>query len=157
MSTHSHIGIKTEDGNIRSIYCHNEGGVDGVGKTLNEHYTSPEKINALMDLGSVFNIRSEIGEKHSCGERGKFEALKQPNQIWNNWTLAYHRDRGDALKQNNHKGMHDFVQGALNSWAEFVYLWDNGEWLFSKNPHGVLYCNETMNSVKLSLEKQQQE
>ena len=43
----------------RSIYCHFDGYIAGVGKTLLNHYTDPEKVNDLMRLGDLSSLGKE--------------------------------------------------------------------------------------------------
>lgn len=45
MSTRSAIIRKTEDGSYEGIYCHFDGYLAGVGKTLQEHY-----LQAVINL-----------------------------------------------------------------------------------------------------------
>ena len=53
MATRSRIGIEDENGKVRAIYCHFDGYVDHNGHILEEHYTDRDKINQLIDLGSI--------------------------------------------------------------------------------------------------------
>jgi hypothetical protein len=39
MSTRSRIAIENQNGSVTSIYCHFDGYISGVGKTLKECYT----------------------------------------------------------------------------------------------------------------------
>jgi hypothetical protein len=57
MSTRSRIAIETESGTVKSIYCHFDGYVSGVGKTLFNHYDR-EKLEKLIELGDI----SSLGE-----------------------------------------------------------------------------------------------
>lgn len=81
MSTRSRIGLLTED-TIRSIYCHSDGYPDWVGRMLNEHWTDPDQVEQLLDLGDLSYLGSSLdyGDPSSEG------------------TCAYHRDRGEPRK-----------------------------------------------------------
>lgn len=89
MATRSRIGIENEDGKVTSIYCHWDGYPDNNGKILLSNYTDREKVKELIALGSISSLGKNItptpGSDHS------FE--KQESDV----TVAYHRDRGEAL------------------------------------------------------------
>ena len=83
MATRSSITIKELDGSVKSIYCHWDGYPAHNGKILDEHYTDPDKVRALIALGSLSILGPEIGEKQDF--RNHIEGM----------CLAYGRDRGD--------------------------------------------------------------
>ena len=56
MATRSFIAVRNVDGSVNGIYCHHDGYPEGVVATLKEHYTSEDKIRALLAL--------EIGRAH---------------------------------------------------------------------------------------------
>lgn len=106
MSTRSRIGIIRSNASppdgppaVESVYCHFDGYPDGVGSTLLEHWTDPREIDALLALGDLSALGSEIGEKHDFdthsgayidGQYVEGEASKK------GWCLAYSRDRGET-------------------------------------------------------------
>ena len=61
MSTRSIIAATT-DGVTRSIYCHSDGYLEGVGATLLRSYTDGAKIDALLALGDI-SVLGEIAEQ----------------------------------------------------------------------------------------------
>jgi hypothetical protein len=67
MSTRSRIGIQNQDGSVSSIYCHFDGYPEGVGTTLNEHYSNRQKLNMLINLGdiSIFGENVSTMDEHS--------------------------------------------------------------------------------------------
>lgn len=60
MSTRCRIGIELPDGKVRSIYCHHDGYLSGVGKMLNDHYQTAEKVEKLMDLGDISSLSETV-------------------------------------------------------------------------------------------------
>ncbi len=56
MSTPCLIGAKQADGNVRYIYCHNDGYIFGAGYMLNYNYKDREKIDKLLDLGDLSSL-----------------------------------------------------------------------------------------------------
>ena len=79
MSTRSRIAIENQNGSVTSIYCHFDGYIDSVGKTLFNHYDQ-EKLEKLLELGDI----SSLGESTID-------------------TVAYCRDRGEDLKSQSFK------------------------------------------------------
>lgn len=119
MSTRSMIAY--DDGNsVRMIYCHYDGYPEHNGKILAKHYTDPEKVKQLIDLGALSILGEEIGEKQDF-DRGQTD----------NWCLAYGRDRDEdfceAQKYVNLKA----AENAFNdSGADYMYVFDGTKWRY---------------------------
>ena len=121
MATRSNIAYKTPEGKIRSVYCHWDGYPEHNGKILLDNYKDIEKIKALIELGSISSLGAEIGEQQDFDNR---ESQKD------DWTLAYHRDRGEEL----HVSEYDDVPSWIADMEEYAYLWNGKEWIV--NDHG---------------------
>jgi hypothetical protein len=118
MSTRSRIAFKREDGLISSIYCHWDGYPSNNGKILQEHYQDVNKIKQLIVLGSLSILGPEIGD---------IQDFKNPTD--RNWCLFYGRDRGEKdIDHVNHKNEKELIDAASDSWGQWVYLFDDGEW-----------------------------
>jgi hypothetical protein len=118
MSTRSFIAKKVKGGVI-GVYCHFDGYPTGVGTTLKEHYTDPDKVDQLIALGALSYLEPELGEKHDFNSPTK------------GWTLAYHRDRGEAFRSLSFKTVAGMKSGARSRCcAEYAYLFDpvKGKW-----------------------------
>jgi len=111
MSTRSNIGMVLENGTFRNIYCHNDGYPSGVGKTLVKHYTDPEKVKALLDLGNI----SSLGDSIECPAGHSFE-----NPV-KGFTVAYDRDRGE-------NGQEALVSTRPKCEEEYLYIFNKGKW-----------------------------
>ena len=113
MATRSTIGIKKEDGTIDLIYCHWDGYLEGVGKTLKQNYTNEQKIQQLISLGSVSSLGDEIFPKTN-------HSFDSPEK---NVTVFYGRDRGetdvDYIKVYS-------LDEYKKQFQEFNYLWKDG-------------------------------
>ncbi len=99
MSTNSTITIKT-GGIYKTIYCHWDGYLDGVGKMLRENYRNKEAILELLNLGELSSLGHDTsGCVAYCRDRGEdmLEALK---------SLTYEECRKE----------------------EYNYLWVHGQW-----------------------------
>ena len=59
MATRSMIG-KDYGGEIKAIYCHWDGYIQGVGQTLKEFYTDESKIDDLIKLGSISSLGKNL-------------------------------------------------------------------------------------------------
>jgi len=109
MATRSRIAIENENGTVTSIYCHFDGYLRGVGKTLFEHYDR-EKTEKLMELGDI----SVLGESTLD-------------------TIAYHRDRNEDLHLIHFLKVEDLFEFGFESGVEYIYcLTIGGIWLVNK-------------------------
>lgn len=120
MSTRSLIGTALDDGGVKGIYCHYDGYLDGVGQTLVDHYTTTEKVMALMEIGDLSSLRANIGVKHNPAKFGWFEEQNQ--------CMSLKRDH-DELDCDARTFISELEFTNFNrSLASFVYLFKNGEW-----------------------------
>lgn len=136
MGTRSAIAMKTEDG-IRSIYCHWDGYVDHNGRILKEFYSTDEKVKALLDLGDLSSLRQEIGEAHDFDRH-----YAEPNLegMFDNWCLAYGRDRGETgVESKTYETVGEWVE-KLDMGCEYYYLFNGQDWLVHK--YGNMDKNE---------------
>jgi hypothetical protein len=136
MATRSNIAYRTPEGRIISVYCHWDGYVSNNGKILVENYTDMDKIVQLISLGSISSLRPEIGERQDFNDRSTCK---------DEWTLAYHRDRGEQLVVNTY----DDIPSWIADMEEYAYLWNGQEWLV--NDHGEMWQN---NNKKMSTAKE---
>jgi len=110
MSTRSRIAIENESGIVNSIYCHFDGYVDGVGKTLFNHYDK-EKLQKLIELGDI----SSLGESTED-------------------TVAYCRDRGEDLHSTSYLDVEGLFELGFESGEEYVYCLNReGIWIFKED------------------------
>lgn len=61
-STRAMIGRKLPNGKIRYIYNHWDGYPEGVGAILSDHYSDPEKVDALLNGGDISYLGSTPSE-----------------------------------------------------------------------------------------------
>jgi hypothetical protein len=110
MSTRSRIAIENESGIVNSIYCHFDGYVSGVGKTLFNHYDK-EKLQKLIELGDI----SSLGESTID-------------------TVAYCRDRGEDLHSTSYLNVEGLFELGFESGEEYVYCLNReGIWIFKED------------------------
>ena len=122
MSTRSSIAIKNSDGTITGICCHFDGYPSHHVPLLVGHYETPEKVAALLELGDISVLGSEIGEAHD------FDAPR----MHPTWCRVYGRDRGET-------GTEAYVYANEDEYAKsapgvFHYLFREGKW-FGRNAY----------------------
>jgi hypothetical protein len=120
MATRSTIGIKTEDGTIKAIYCHWDGYPDGVGAGLSQNYNSKEQAEALIALGGFSSLMETLEETKSG---------------------AYGTESDSA---RTFTGEQDWFQN-FNAGEEYFYLYTGTEWLYSEG--GNWSCIKTEQEV----------
>lgn len=120
MATRSTITAKCSDGKFRSIYCHFDGYISGVGHTLLDHYTDQAKIDALVQLGSISSLSADHIRPPGHTYRTPLEG----------YTVAYHRDRGEPWADTK-PGEGKNATGAVKNGPglqEYNYVWDGSAW-----------------------------
>jgi hypothetical protein len=115
MATRSRIAIENESGIVKSIYCHFDGYVDGVGVVLFEHYDK-EKLEKLIELGDI-------------------SVLKESTEN----TIAYCRDRGEDHHSTDYLNVEGLFELGFGSSVEYVYcLTKDGTWIFREDTHSEI-------------------
>ena len=122
MATRSFICKSLPNNTIVGVYCHYDGYPSGVGATLANHYTTDERVTALLSLGSISQLHPRLvpnlGDTHTFDNPAK------------NVTIAYHRDRGEAMSTTTFPSLDVMVENvAYQLGVEFVYIWDSNEWV----------------------------
>jgi hypothetical protein len=125
MSTNCAVGVVIK-GKIHAVYGHWDGYVDGVGKTLYNHYDQA-KAEALIAQGSFSVLGSEIGVAHA------FDADRGPDALkYKNMCTFYGRDRGEE----------DQEAVVFDTSEEFVDYF-SGEYWYLLGTDGIWYvCAE---------------
>ena len=131
MGTRSRIGVMHGD-KCKSIYVHWDGYLDGVGKTLFQHYDSA-KANYLVALGDVSSL-----DKNVEIPEGQLHSFDHP---LDGVTTFYGRDRGETgcgfVVDHTFE---DFMNRVADCSAEYYYIMKDGVW----------YCGENGELVELS-------
>ena len=127
MATRSRIGIELTNGSILSAYHHWDGYPEHNGQILNDHYTDTDKIARLVGLGDLSSLGPEIGEVHD------FESGPSDLGLFEDWCMAYGRDRGETGTEPRHfDDVKAWTEALEGSWCEWAYLWDGENWLVHK-------------------------
>lgn len=121
MATRSTITLQKADGKFVSTYCHWDGYPTNNGKIMQEHYTDPAKIEFLIELGALSSLKKEVGP-----DEGQLHSFDRPAT---DVTIAYHRDRGDALVVGAGETYEAAIaDGPSGEFEEYNYLFRDGEW-----------------------------
>jgi len=108
MGTRSTIAIE-KDGKVKAMYCHYDGYLAYNGKMLFDYYDSEEEAEALVNNGYASSLHETIEEINS----GRVHQ-DPPDEYHTVTQMLY---ASDAL------------------FAEYIYLWRNGEWWVSYSRH----------------------
>ena len=132
MGTRSRIGVMHGD-KVKSIYCHYDGYLEGVGQTLLKRYDS-SKANHLVALGDMSTIGNIIGEAHPFSPfdlPAELEgmSLTDFNARFGEMCTFYGRDRGE--KNIDFKVDHtfaEFLERVDGCGADYYYIMENDQW-----------------------------
>jgi len=103
MATRSTIAMSVPDG-VRAVYCHWDGYPEGVGQTLQDHYSEAIKVAELLEKGDISGLNSTLE------------------------TSVFYVDRGEELKVNTFKSTSEWIDWAERCGCEFAYLYDGVAW-----------------------------
>ena len=108
MGTPCAIGMKMADGNVHAIRCNYDGYVAGAGAILGGWYTDAAKVEALLALGELSELRTELAD---C--------------------VAYHRDRREWMRPAKRFASVEEYQRTAKGYmsADYLYVYDGGKWL----------------------------
>ncbi len=125
MSTRSLIGIKNENNIIDYIYCHHDGYVTSVGRTLTDFYEDEKTIRQLLDLGDL----SALGYTPVANENAwkDYFAHHDPNLC-----ITY-RTRGEKdVDFKTCNGLSNYIEAGNDHGVDYIYLFDTKEnkWMY---------------------------
>ena len=110
MATRSRIGIELQDGSILSAYHHWDGYPQWLGRILNTHYNSKQKVADLIDGGDMSSCWSEVSDKD------------RTDGHW--YGPEYYSARGENCPPRRDKDMEEF----FSMGEEYSYIFRNGQW-----------------------------
>lgn len=125
MGTRSNIGMIHPDGTFEVIYCHYDGYLSGVGKTLQNHYTDKLKVKDLLALGDICTL----GER-TTPTPGSGHTYDDPEK---GVCKAFRRDRGETgVDARTYPSSGHYMADMVDDIdIEFIYVFDTRE----NNPH----------------------
>lgn len=133
MATRSTIAVQHTSGVVSESYCHWDGYPSHNGKILLEHYNTLEKVEQLVELGSM----SSLGE--TCIPNGTHDFDNPQKGV----TVYYGRDRGETdTEPKQYLDLEDYKARLIGE--EYDYLFTNGQWLISAYGRGFEPLTEEM-------------
>lgn len=128
MATRSLICKETLNHTYVGIYCHWDGYPLGVGRVLCEHYTTKEKVEALLELGDLSSLGSQI-----TPPEGSTHSFDEP---MDDVCVAYHRDRGEEYRPPCPIRL-NAKTGREYGGTEYMYVFMlDGTWQYCRLPYG---------------------
>lgn len=135
MSTRCRIGVELPDGKIKSIYCHHDGYISGVGKVLHDHYDSNELAEQLIELGDISSLGETYDQEMSKLDWRRFDAdltdeeKKKIDLIRGfAYTITY-KDRGEeGIEARIDNSIEEFINSTKMCGGEYAYLYRFGNW-----------------------------
>ena len=113
MATRSRIGIELKDGSILSAYHHWDGYPQWLGRILNTHYNSKQKVADLIDGGDMSSCWSEVSDK---------------DRTDGNWSgPEYYSARGEDCPPRYDAFLGEYLLPENSE--EYAYVFRNGKWV----------------------------
>lgn len=106
MSTRSHIAKLNSDGTSKLVYCHHDGYIDYVGKTLHFFYSNPDLVDKLISEGDMSSLGQTIEE---C------DFYKDSDSIY-------------PIVFKTKSELMEYINKSLNSDIEYVYIFDESDY-----------------------------
>lgn len=105
MSTRSYIGILT-DNQVKYVYCHHDGYVEGVGAELLAHFADRDKVLELVNMGDTSWV--EHGESGAYNDgHGPYEEseekYRQDDDVMMEYIYLFKDGRWYFRKHNGHE------------------------------------------------------
>lgn len=123
MSTRSDIIVKLDDGSWRRIYCHWDGYLEHNGAILAAFYNTAAKAIDLTVEGDL----STLSYDTSAPEGHSYQTPAKGHCVY------YGRDRAEENTRGVEGPSLEAVWPSSESWTEFVYIWDGGQWLYTQD------------------------
>ena len=138
MSTHCIIAEKLINGKIRSVYCHNSGDIQYVGKILNAYWNFPDAVTSLINQGGISVLGIREGRKVSFD---RYWTDIEYHRLHEEQCIFYNRDRGEE-KEIRELLDYDDIRKMYYGEFRYIYLYDHKtrQWLFC-HPTGTFYNN----------------
>jgi hypothetical protein len=115
MSTRSRIGIELSDGSVLSAYHHWDGYPEWLGRILNTHYNTKEKVAELIDGGDMSSCWTNERWSNDLLDRHKEEYGPQ-----------YYSQRGEDCPPRLDANKYEY----LAEGEEYAYIYTlKGEWV----------------------------
>jgi len=118
MATRARISYELSDGSILSAYHHWDGYPSWLGRILETHYNTKEKVSALIDGGDMSSCWNDTvwGKDRTDGQK---------------YGPEYYSARGEDCPPTLSPGIEHFFEIG----EAYAYIFRDGEWICYDNMH----------------------
>ena len=113
MATRSRVGIELADGSVLSAYHHWDGYPEWLGRILNTHYNTKEKVSELIDGGDMSSCWTESSWGNVRTDLG--------------YGPEYYSARGEDCPPRLDADLCEYL--LPDNSEEFAYVFRNDEWM----------------------------
>ena len=122
MGTRSRIGIQLSDDSILSVYHHWDGYPEWLGRILNTHYNSKDKVEELIDGGDM--SCAWTNERWTGKELAPYVTeIKEQEE----YGPQYYSQRGEDCPPRLDKDLCEYL--LPDNSEEFAYIFRNDQWV----------------------------
>ena len=122
MGTRSRIGIQLSDDSILSVYHHWDGYPEWLGRILNTHYNSKDKVEELIDGGDMSCAWSN--ERWTGKQLAPYVTeIKEQEE----YGPQYYSQRGEDCPPRLDKDLCEYL--LPDNSEEFAYIFRNDQWV----------------------------
>ena len=116
MATRSRIGIEFNDGSILSAYHHWDGYPQWLGRILETHYNTKEKVADLIDGGDMSSCWTDdtFHGPHGMGKKKEYSP-------------QYYSERGENCPPRYDADLCEYL--LPDNSEEYAYVFRNGKWV----------------------------
>ena len=111
MGTRSRIGIQLSDDSILSVYHHWDGYPEWLGRILNTHYTTKDKVSELIDGGDM----------SVCWTKERWTGKQEE------YGPQYYSQRGENCPPRLDNDLYEYL--LPDGSEEFAYIFRNDKWV----------------------------
>ena len=139
MGTHSYIAKQIGPNQYRTVYCQLDGHLEYQGAMLLEHFSDPDRIDQLLDLGDIYLLEPKLdpdaSRKHDC--------INHQDGV----TVAFQRDADCTGVEARVMTLQELDNS--DEFIEFVYIFNqNNQWQYFQGG----YLEEGLRDVKADLQ-----
>ena len=110
------IALQLQSGELVEIRCDVNGSLDDLGLYLFLYYDKEEKVKELIQMGNLYKVGKEIGNKINGLDNTQLELNK---------VIAKNRDFGETTKPIKVKNLPNLIRGT------YTYVFMRGEWYYA--------------------------
>jgi hypothetical protein len=118
MGTRARIGIQFDDKSVLSVYHHWDGYPSWLGRILQTHYNTKEKVSSLVDGGDM----------SCCWTKQRWSKVGEPGGVTSeddNYGPQYYSQRGEECPPRYDETVKEF----LDSSEEYAYMFTKRGWV----------------------------